>query len=92
MNNKFDYVMIVGSIKEAEYQAREMGLTRNDFRYCTKEKDIVGYRLPTNKMLFISEALDKEMSYLNNKGNLHTRLEERFHTIIDIYGRKLNRK
>lgn len=92
MSNKFDYVMIVGSIKEAEYQAREMGLTRNDFRYCTRQSDIAGYRLPTDKMLFISEELDNEMTYLDGKGNPYTRLEDRFHTVIDIYGRKLNRK
>mgnify|MGYP006971724794 FL=1 len=89
---QFDYVMIVASIKEAEYEARKLGLSRNDFRYCTKEQDVAGRRLPSDKLLFISEKMDNEMAYLDNEGNLHWRLEDRFHTIVDIYGRILTTK
>ncbi|MEY3429389.1 MAG: hypothetical protein RI930_216 [Pseudomonadota bacterium] len=83
MNKRFEYVMIVSSIEEAEYEARKLGLTRADFRYCTEKSQLVGYRLPTNRLLFISEKLDKEMTYLDKDGKLQRRLNDRFHTIIN---------
>jgi hypothetical protein len=82
MSKSFEYVMIVNSIQEAEYEARKLGLNRVDFIYCTEKSQLVGYRLPTNRLLFISEKLDKEMTYIDKDGKLQRRLNDRFHTII----------
>lgn len=82
--------MIVSSIQDAEYEARKLGLNRVDFEYCTEKSQLVGYRLPTNRLLFISEKLDKEMSYIDKDGKLQRRLNDRFHTIIDRFHTIIN--
>ena len=43
--------------------------------------DIIKY--VANRLLFISEKLDKEMTYLDKDGKLQRRLNDRFHTIIN---------
>ncbi len=86
---QFDYVMVVQNIKEAEYRAIELGLNRTDFRYCISERDILGARLPTRELFFISEALYNKMSYFHDD-KFYYRLHDRFDKITHISGKELS--
>lgn len=90
---KFDYVMVVPTIREAEYHARELGLKREEFKYCVNEGDIAGFRLPTNKLLFTSENLYEEMSYLSKEEEtFYYKLHDRFDKILHLFGKELSPK
>ena len=68
----YGFVFLVENVREAEALARSLHIPKEYFKYCYSEKDIVGYRLPTKKQLFISERLN----------TLDNFLHKRFHRIV----------
>jgi len=59
---KYNQAIVVYSLKEIQDLARKMGLEKSQYKICSNRTDLLGQRLPTEKLLFLLPSVHADAS------------------------------
>ena len=54
--------IIVENYEEALFRAKELKINSSNFKYCRNESDLLGYKIPSSKQLFVRDEKKLKVS------------------------------